>query len=87
MDVENLKDCYFNLNDSSQLIEHKQVNDVVPNIKQREGFFVINLFKLTSWLPSITGLREAFIVFILVISFSIICLLYTSDAADDRYVV
>ena len=56
MDVENLKDCYFNLNDSSQLIEHKQVNDVVPNIKQREGFFVINLFKLTSWLPSITGL-------------------------------
>ena len=29
--------CYFNLTDSSQLIEHKlkQVNDVVSNIKQR----------------------------------------------------
>ena len=29
--------CCFNLNDSSQLIEHKvkQVNDVVPNIKER----------------------------------------------------
>ena len=50
--------CCFNLTDSSQLIEHKinQANDVVSNIKHREGFFGIDLSKLTSWLPSIPGL-------------------------------
>ena len=63
--------CCFNLTDSSQLIAHKvkQVNDIVANVKQRDGFFSINLSKLTSWLP---GLRETFIVFILVIFFNII---------------
>ena len=66
--------CCFNLTDSSQLIEHKvkQVNGVVSKIRQRGGFFGIDLSKLTSWIPSIPGLQEAFIVFILVISFSII---------------
>ena len=66
--------CCFNLTDSSQLIEHKvkQVNGVVSKIRQRGGFFGIDLSKLTSWLPNIPGLREAFIVFILVIFFSII---------------
>ena len=50
--------CSFNLIDSSQIIEHKvkQVNDIVANVKQRDGFFSINLSKLTSWLPSIPGL-------------------------------
>ena len=50
--------CYFNLTDRSQLIEHKvkQVKDAVSKIKQREGFFGIDLSKLTSWLPSIPGL-------------------------------
>ncbi|KAF6104210.1 hypothetical protein HJG60_011217 [Phyllostomus discolor] len=66
--------CCFNLTDTSQLIEHKvkQINDMVSNIKQGKGFFGIDWSKLTSWLPSISGLREAFIVFILVIFFSII---------------
>ncbi|KAF6109617.1 hypothetical protein HJG60_010870 [Phyllostomus discolor] len=65
--------CCFNLTDGSQLIEHKvkQVNDLVSNTKQRGGSFGIDLPKL-SWLPSITSLQEAFIVFILVIFFSII---------------
>ena len=42
--------CCFNLTDSSQFIEHevKRVNDVVSNIKQRQGFFGIDLSKLTS---------------------------------------
>ena len=45
--------CCFNLTESSQLIEHKvkQVNDVVSIVKQREGFFGIDLSELTSWLP------------------------------------
>ena len=40
--------CCFKLTDSSQLIEHKvkQVNKVVTNIKQREGFFGIDLSNL-----------------------------------------
>ena len=44
--------CCFNITDSSKLREHKvkQVNDVVSNIKQIEGFFGIDLSKLTSWL-------------------------------------
>ena len=69
MDVKNLKDSAV-LTDNSQLIEHKvkQVNDVVSNIKHREGFFGIDLPKLTSWLPSITGLQEAFIVLSLSLS-------------------
>ena len=73
MDVRNLKDSSV-LTDNSQLIEHKvkQVNDVVSNIKHREGFFGIDLPKLTSWLPSTPGLQETFIDFILVISFSIV---------------
>ncbi|XP_045677565.1 syncytin-B-like [Phyllostomus hastatus] len=57
--------CCFNLTDDSQLIEQ-------PN----EGFFGIDLSTLTSWLPSITGLREAFVVFILFIFFSIIACCY-----------
>ena len=62
--------CCFNLTDDSQLTEHKvkQVNDVVYNIRQREGFFVMDFSKLV-WLPSITGLQEAFVIFILVIFF------------------
>lgn len=67
MDVKNLKDSTVStLTDRSQLTERKvkQVNEVVSKIKQREGFFGIDLSKLTSWPPIITGLSEAFVVFI-----------------------
>ena len=62
--------CCFNMTDNSQLIEHKvkQVNETVSKINPRQKFFGIDL----SWLPSVTGLREAFVVFILFVFFSII---------------
>ena len=60
--------------DNSQFTEQrlKQVDETVSNVKQREGFFGIDLSKLTSWLASITGLRQPFVVFTFFIFFSII---------------
>lgn len=55
--------CCFNLSDNSQLIKNKfqQIHNIVSNIKQRTGFFGIDLSFLTSWLPSLEKLEEAFL--------------------------
>lgn len=68
--------CCFNLTDNSQLIEGKvkQIHNIVSNIKQGEGSFGLNLFQLTSWLPSFTGLRETFLIFLLFIIIGIMSL-------------
>lgn len=61
--------CCFNLSDHSRLIEDniKEVRETISNIKQRKGFFGLDLSVLTSWLPSLSGLREFFLIFLLFI--------------------